>query len=172
MTKRFTESFKLQAVEKALTRTEGTTLEEITERLGIGRSTLTRWILGSGKQPLKGTTHPSMKKETRPQDLSLKERLAHVINCSALDTSEISQYCRESGIYAHHIQQWKLDFENGNTAQMPSKKSTETKSLKTEITTLKKELHRKDKALAETAALLVLQKKVHEIWGNDEDNSQ
>ncbi len=104
MTKRFTESFKLQAVEKALTRTEGTTLEEITERLGIARSTLTRWILGSGKQSLKGTAHQSMKKETRPQDLSLKERLAHVINCSALDTAEISQYCRESGIYAHHIQ--------------------------------------------------------------------
>jgi len=37
---------------------------------------------------------------------------------------------------------------------------------------LKKELRRKDKALAETAALLVLQKKVRAIWGNDEDDSQ
>ena len=46
------------------------------------------------------------------------------------------------------------------------------KSLKHEIKDLKKELKRKDKALAETAALLVLQKKVNAIWGKDEDNSQ
>ena len=47
----------------------------------------------------------------------------------------------------------------------------EVKILKNENKALKKELNRKDKALAETAALLVLQKKVHEIWGNDEDSS-
>jgi hypothetical protein len=48
----------------------------------------------------------------------------------------------------------------------------EAKRLRHENKALKKELNRKDKALAETAALLVLQKKVHAIWGNDEDNSQ
>ena len=37
---------------------------------------------------------------------------------------------------------------------------------------LKRELTRKDKALAETAALLVLQKKVNAIWGRDEDSLQ
>lgn len=45
------------------------------------------------------------------------------------------------------------------------------KTLRAENKALKKELNRKDRALAETAALLVLQKKVHEIWGNDEDSS-
>ena len=48
---------------------------------------------------------------------------------------------------------------------------TEIKNLKHENKVLKKELNRKEKALAETAALLVLQKKVHEIWGSDEDSS-
>jgi len=52
------------------------------------------------------------------------------------------------------------------------KKQTETKKLRNEIKELKKDLHRKNKALAETAALLVLQKKVNAIWGSDEDNSQ
>lgn len=46
------------------------------------------------------------------------------------------------------------------------------KTLRNENKALKKELNRKDKALAETAALLVLQKKVNEIWGSDEDDSQ
>jgi transposase len=42
--------------------------------------------------------------------------------------------------------------------------------LKHENNALKKELNRKEKALAETAALLVLKKKVHSLWENDEDN--
>ena len=37
------------------------------------------------------------------------------------------------------------------------------------IRALEKELNRKDKALAETAALLVLKKKVQEIWGDEDD---
>ncbi len=53
-----------------------------------------------------------------------------------------------------------------------TKKQTETKQLRNEINELKKDLNRKNKALAETAALLVLQKKVNAIWGNSEDSLQ
>ena len=42
---------------------------------------------------------------------------------------------------------------------------------KKRIQELERELRRKDKALAETAALLVLRKKLNAYWGNDsEDN--
>jgi hypothetical protein len=51
-----------------------------------------------------------------------------------------------------------------------AKAQSEVKTLKNKNQTLKKELNRKEKALAEAAALLVLQKKVSAIWGNDEDN--
>jgi len=54
----------------------------------------------------------------------------------------------------------------------PAQSQSETKHLRQENKALKIELNRKDKALAETAALLVLQKKVNAIWGSDEDNSQ
>ena len=68
-----------------------------------------------------------------------------------------------------HIKQWKDDFTKSQSATCSPK---ESKQLKAEIKTLKREIHRKNKALAETAALLVLQKKVQAIWGNDEDNLQ
>jgi transposase len=62
---------------------------------------------------------------------------------------------------------------SGKTQESKTISPSEVKTLKHQNKALKKELHRKDKALAETAALLVLQKKVKEIWGNDdEDNSQ
>ena len=55
---------------------------------------------------------------------------------------------------------------------MNSNNGNKNKQLKAENKALKKEINRKDKALAETAALLVLQKKVQEIWGSNEVNLQ
>ena len=113
-----------------------------------------------------------MTQDKRPHDWTLEERLNIVVACSSLDDNELNVYCREQGIYPHHVKQWKLDFVNGNSAKESIVLTSEMKVLRQENKTLKKELNRKDKALAETAALLVLQKKVHAIWGNDEDNSQ
>ena len=172
MRARYSHSFKRQAVEKALSRTEGTTLVEITDSLGIGQSTLNKWMVKSRNQQLGlNSEHDSasiggVRKEKRPQDWSHEERLDMVIACGGLDEAAMNQLCRERGLYAHHVTQWKQDFISASTAN----ERTEAKSLKGEVRELKKELNRKDKALAETAALLVLQKKVSAIWGNDEDN--
>jgi len=111
-------------------------------------------------------------REKRPQDWSLEERLEIVMACAALGEEETSEYCRKQGVYPHHVNQWQLDFANGNSSSEKANSRHEMKNLKNENKELRKELNRKDKALAETAALLVLQKKVHAIWGNDEDNSQ
>jgi transposase-like protein len=113
-----------------------------------------------------------MTEEKRPQDWSLEERLEMLIACGSLSKDELSKRCRREGLYSHHIKQWKLEFASGNTQSQPSKLVSDTKNLRHENKELKKQLNRKDKALAETAALLVLQKKVNAIWGSDEDNSQ
>jgi len=174
MSPRFSQSFKKQAVEKALNRQDNTTLKEVVDSLGIGLSSLARWTLQAKKQVLE--THSfnevsRMKKEKRPQDWTLEERLNMIISCAVLDEKALSEHCREQGLYPHHIAQWKLDFASGNQSDNKPVSRNEIKTLKHENKTLRKELNRKDKALAETAALLVLQKKVHEIWGNDEDSS-
>jgi len=174
MSPRFSQSFKKQAVEKALNRQGNTTLKEVADSLGIGLSSLSRWILQAKNQELE-TILPSevsnMSKDKRPQDWSLEERLNMIVSCGVLSEDALNKYCREQGIYPHHITQWKLDFANGNNTDNKTVSRSELKILKHENKALKKELNRKDKALAETAALLVLQKKVHEIWGSDEDSS-
>ena len=169
MKKRFSQSFKIQAVEKALNRSNETTQQEVADKLGIGLSTLGKWIIKSRNNELEASSLDTMTQEKRPQDFSLEERLNLIIRCSSLEESEMNQFCREEGIFVHHIKQWKDDFTKN---QSPSNDVKESKQLKAEIKTLKKEINRKDKALAETAALLVLQKKVQAIWGSDEDNSQ
>jgi transposase-like protein len=169
MKKRFSQSFKIQAVEKALNRSNETTQQEIADELGIGLSTLGKWIIKSRNNELEPLSSNTMTQDKRPQEFSLEERLELIIRCSSLDEAQVSQLCREEGIFPHHIEQWKADFTKG---QRVSKNPTESKKLKAEIKILKREINRKDKALAETAALLVLQKKVQAIWGSDEDNSQ
>lgn len=172
MSARYNGSFKRQAVEKALSRSEGTTLAEIAELLGIGYSTLQKWIVQSAKQQLgSGLDHDNasiggVNKEKRPQDWSPEERLNTVIACSALEAVATNQWCRERGLYAHHVTQWRQDFISGSTAH----ERNDAKGLKGQVRELQKELNRKNLALAETAALLVLQKKVRAIWGNDEDS--
>ena len=174
MSARYSQSFKRQAIEKALSRSDGTTLVQITDSLGIGHSTLHKWMVKSRNQQLGSSSEydsasiSGVRKEKRPQDWSQEERLEMVIACASLDETAMNQLCRERGLYAHHVRQWKQDFISGSTAN----ERADAKGLKGEVRELKKELNRKDRALAETAALLVLQKKVSAIWGSDEDNSR
>lgn len=85
MSKRYTESFKIQVVEKVLSRANGTTIEEISTRLGVGLSSITRWTKESREQKLGNGTSKDMSKESNSQDLSLQERLNHIKNCTFLD---------------------------------------------------------------------------------------
>ena len=175
MRSRFTQSFKIQAVEKVLERASGITVKEIADDLGVGQSTLGKWIALARQQklePMQDNEVPRMTKEKRPQDWSAEEKLNMVIACASLDEDKISELCRENGVFPHHIKQWKQDLVSGQAASEKAISRSDNKALRQENKALKKELNRKDKALAETAALLVLQKKVHEIWGSDEGNSQ
>jgi transposase-like protein len=175
MSQKFTEGFKIQAVEKALTRAPEITLVKMAETLGVSRSALQRWITQSKNHQLNSisaTNHSPLStmttKEKRPQDWTLEERLNLIINSHGLSDQAMSELCRSQGLFLHHITEWKQDFITKSSTD--SKKQTSIKTLRNEIKALTKDLNRKNKALAETAALLVLQKKVNTIWGNSEDN--
>lgn len=177
MRAKYNQSFKLQAVEKALSRDEGISLRMIARTLGVGNSTLNKWISKSRDQTLSAVSNrdisnaTGMPKEKRPVDWSNEERLDLVIRCGSMNDVEINQVCREQGLYAHHLKQWKEEFSQGASMSKQTTEAAENKRLKHENKVLKKELNRKEKALAEAAALLVLQKKANRMWGLDEDDS-
>jgi len=173
---KFNKSFKIQAVEKALNRSDDTSLLEVAKILGVGHSTLSKWIVKSRNNEFDDVTNElirtDMTKDKRPQDWDLEDRFNMVLECNSLDEEAVSQLCRERGIYPHHLKQWKFDFVNGSSVDSSAKNTSQMKALKNDVKNLNKELNRKNRALAETAALLVLQKKVNDIWGTEEDNSQ
>ena len=96
MRARFNQSFKIQAVEKALSRSDMTTLKEVADSLGVGHSTLNRWMVQSRHQEFEPVTDNEissvrlMSKEKRPQDWSLEEKLNLIIACGALEVASTS----------------------------------------------------------------------------------
>ena len=161
----FNQAFKVQSVEKALSRRPEQTLTKIADDLGVGYSTLQRWIRLAKQNKLESKT--LMSKEQSPQDWTKTQRFEALLHCHNLNDEQVSAYCRENGIYPHHINAWKTEFLSGNQ-EVESLSRQEQKKLKQENKRLQKELNRKDKALSETAALLVLSKKCQAIWGEKE----
>ena len=88
-----------------------------------------------------------------------------VLEYERLEEEQRGQYLREKGLHAVHLERWKQSIIEGLKTPKRNKQDPQTKKIKE----LEKELRRKDKALAETAALLVLKKKAQAIWGEPED---
>jgi hypothetical protein len=88
----------------------------------------------------------------------------------SMPEEERVSWCRKRGVFSHHLEQWKKDILSLLTPNKATLKFKGTAQLKKENSALKKELNRKDKALAETAALLVLKKKADFIWGDHRDD--
>ena len=78
-----------------------------------------------------------------------------------MNETELAEYCRKKGLYAEEIKAWKnvCMQANGGIAEEAARLNKELKDKSKEVKSLEKELYRKEKALAETAALLVLRKK-------------
>jgi hypothetical protein len=101
---------------------------------------------------------------------SLPQQLEAFHLTHGLNEMQLGAWCRERGLFVHQLEQWKASFFGGINPAMLTAPAGELRSLKEQNNQLKRELLRKDKALAEAGALLVLQKKFRALW-EDEANS-
>ena len=112
-------------------------------------------------------------KNRRPEDWSPEERLNAVFAALKLSDQDLGEFLRKSGLHSHHIDEWQreisADFLSKRKAGRP-RKDPELVALEEENKGLKRDLHRKNMALAEQTALVVLQKKAQKIWGRDEED--
>jgi hypothetical protein len=91
---------------------------------------------------------------------------------ATLSGSELGEYCRKNGLYPEQVKQWKLQCIHGfhSDEQHANMLKKQTKEDKAEIKSLKKDLRFKEKALAETAALWVLRKKLKAFYGEEPED--
>lgn len=142
----------------------GLSLRQFGEQEDIPSSTLFCWK----KKYLKRV---KVTNKSNQQTWSAEEKFAAVLETATLSEVELSAYCREKGLYPDQIDEWKESCIKGSEQSNESGSDpTSSREYKREIKLLKRELQRKEKALAETAALLVLGKKFDALWEESEED--
>ena len=154
---------KQMLVEKTLNQ-KGKSVRELAVQHNVGYSTLQKWI----RQSRAGTLISGENKRISG-GVSPAERFAHVLAVSSLNEVELGSYCRKKGLYSFQLTQWKEEFMKQSESTKRTEDLAELKKLRLENKELKQDVRRKDRALAETTALLVLKKKADLIWWESED---
>ena len=104
-----------------------------------------------------------------PEQWSGVAKFAVVLETASLPQAELAEYCRRKGLYIEQVQAWRSHCEGAFDSAAGGSNAAAVKVERQRIRELKKELHRKEKALAEAAALLILRKKAAAIWGEKEE---
>ena len=95
------------------------------------------------------------------------EKLRVVVEAAGLGDEKLGEFLRREGLHLAQVKEWQAVAEGSfvEVARGKASPSAESKRIKE----LEREVLRKDKALAEAAALLILQKKAEAIWGARDD---
>jgi len=157
----YSEEFKAKMVQK-MSLPGGRTASSLARETGVSQTALSRWLREAGR--VQGMDQPR-----RPQDWSVQEKWELVLEAEGLSGEQLGALLRRRGVHQVQLEQWREAMRSALDApwSKPSKSSPQTRRIRE----LEKELGRKEKALAETAALLVLKKKVRAIWGDEDDDT-
>ena len=137
---------------------ESAVLEDVAREIGVGAGTLERWRSEALSRP------------ARERAWTAAARFDAVLTTAAMDEAGRSAWCRASGVYPKELAGWRQAASQALAEAEEARASPQqTKQDRRRIKELERELRRKDKALAETAALLVLSKKVAAIFNTGED---
>lgn len=162
----YTKEFKASVL-KRLEEPTKDTITSLSDELGVPRTTIYQWIKKAE------TDKKNISINNKPTSKWTSEDKFHVVlETAPLTESELAEYCRRKGIFVDEVKTWKEQCLKANQAAMEDPKELK-ESLKVEKELnkkLEKELRIKEKALAETAALLVLRKKANAIWGDPEED--
>jgi len=165
----YTQAFKENLLAKLLT-PGGPSVVELSQTAKVPKQTLYLWLAKAKRDNTtmsksKDKNHPPV----RPQNWSAEAKLNAVIETASMTEEERGLYCRKNGLYTHHLDQWKQALLEGLKPSVAKENRQEFVKLKGEKKQLERELRRKEKALAEASALLILKKKAELLWGTEED---
>jgi transposase len=140
---------------------ESASVEEVAREVGVGAQTLERWRSDALSMP------------ARERAWTAPARLEAVIATAAMDEAARSAWCREHGVYPQQLAQWRENATQALAAPEEARASPlQTKQDRRRIKDLERELARKEKALAETAALLVLSRKLEAVFNKNKGEDE
>ena len=137
-------------------------LGQLAKEEGISEATLAKW---RAEARAKGRLLPDA--NAGPEGWTSRDKLAAVIETASMNAADLGEYFRRRGVYPEQLSVWREACERANDWERAatSRITRETKDDKKRIKELERDLARKEKALAEAAALMLLRKKAEAIWG-------
>ncbi len=164
---RFNDAFRARAVQR-MVGPGAVSANRLSAAVGVSQATLSRWLRDARSvHGMTKSSGPKGKRQTNAQWTGA-EKLRVVMAAQGLSETELGALLRREGLHEAQLIDWRmaavaaLEAPVKRPSQAPSADARRNKELE-------RELRRKDKALAETAALLVLKKKVQAIWGDEDD---
>lgn len=166
----YSQQFRNRMVQK-LVGAHAVSATALSAEVGISQGTLSRWLKQAATIP---STMSSADNDTKAHDWSPEQKVAFVLESAAVANAELGAFLRRRGVLEAQLDEWRKQVTDGAVASMrpPTRGDREAAAADSKkIRQLERELLRKDKALAETAALLVLKKKAQAIWGDEDDDT-
>ena len=160
---RYSRSVKVSILKRVLPPKERS-IRSVSQETGISEQTIRNWIRAS-----KDVNLTEAGDEKSPRFYTAKEKYHLLLEASRLSEEALGVFLRERGLHSEHLTLWDQELRE-MVADKEDKRAKETKELKRRVRQLEKELARKDKALAETAALLVLKKKLDTLMEENGDD--
>lgn len=154
-----------EAVLKKMLPPNNRSIAALAKEEGISDATLYNWRQQARN---KGRLMPDS--DNTPEGWASRDKFAAVMETAALSEAEIAQYCRQRGLYPEQLGAWRTACEQANDWSRASDKQLKaaTRADGKKMRQLEKELARKEKALAEAAALLILRKKLDAMFEDPE----
>ena len=168
---RYTPAFKARMVERMIGE-EGISATALAAEAGLVQQTLSRWLREARR------LSPMNKKResdpTRgPHGFTAEEKLQIVLEAASLSDDALGAFLRERGLHEAQLIEWRDVVMQASTEALDGGKRAKARNAREakRIKALERELRRKEKALAEVAALLALKKKADQLWGGEDDDT-
>jgi transposase-like protein len=154
-----------EAVLKKMLPPNNQSIAGLAKEEGISDATLYNW-----RQQARNEGRLMPDSDNTPEGWTSKDKFAAVMETAAMSEAEIAEYCRQRGLYPEQLASWRAACEQANDWHRASEKQLKivTRADRKKVRQLEKELARKEKALAEAAALLVLGKKLDAMFEDPE----
>ena len=162
MRQKLSKEFKDSVVVKVLNRGDRT-IDEVCAEAGVPKTSVRNWISASAMVGSKSASSKGSRMKWTSE-----AKFKAVLDTASLVDTELGHYLRKEGLYSNQVVDWRAQFVENFEPKVKLKRDERDDKIRV----LEREILRKDKALAEASALLILQKKVSLIWGNSDEDEK
>lgn len=173
----YSEAFRKRMVQR-MSAPRATSATLLAAEVGVPQPTLSRWLREASTVEAVAKRKPRSKRAKAPvaparpvSAWSAEEKVAVVMDAASVTEAELGAWLRAKGLHEEDLARFRDEVRGAAVAGLGAKRAKGASAEQKRIKELERELKRKDAALAEAAALLVLRKKAVALWGEEGDDT-